>query len=940
MGVERAPERIGRYDVVGRVGQGAMGAVYEARDSVLQRRVAVKVLRWHEARDDRGLRRLLREARAIAALSHPNVVEVYEVGEHDGGVFVAMEFIEGETLAQWEAARGRTWREILEVYLQAAAGLASAHARGIVHRDFKPQNVMIGGDTLARVVDFGLAIGVDESASDSPQSGSRVDSGSFDDLTRAGSVLGTPAFMAPEQHDGRRVGPAADQYAFCVSLYGALYGRRPYRGENYDGLVLAKKREAMGPRVTRRGPSALLRVLVRGLRASPDDRWPSMDALVGALRRTTSATRRPIPLVAGVTLALVAVPTVLLARAPGVAPCPGRDAAAADVLPAETRAAIATTLSERSDPGLDEVESDLDAYVERLATARVDACERRHEEGPSLALDRITLCLDRRGQEFAAAAEVLRSIEPDEAARIDAVIERLGAPEECDEDTSSAAARVPDDPEFAQRVARVRTMIATARSFQTAGLPGRGVPIAAEAVAAARELDYPPVLADALLRQGDLADRNYDAPLARAALEEAVWTAAAADYAAVEVHAAVILVYVTGFAGADADAARRWARYAEAKIDRLPEPGKVRTRLWNNMGLVEQRAGNPSAAVDLHRRCAQTREQLFGPDSYEVAASLSNLASALQEQGRPSESLPIRERSLELTAAHRGSRHLAVAHQLSNLGNVQTDLARYEAAVDSHEQAVEIMTEALGADHPALQRALSNLGVALTKVERFAEARRRLEGANALAARDQGNQHLLAGTLTNFGLMLLRTGDYPEARAVFQRVVEIRAEVHGVEHPQYANALTNLAIAQGHTGSHDLALDLFEQADPIASTDGAKTRNRVGWARSLVATGDATAGLEAATNALAYYGDHPATVDARVAAHLIAATAHLELDQKPAALEAATAAVEAARTGTSRSTIARAELHLANLASEPHRAQKAIEALQSLGLDPTRFPEY
>jgi WD40 repeat protein/serine/threonine protein kinase len=267
------PERIGRYTVRGLLGQGGMGEVYECYDGDLDRRVAVKLL--HESRDSG---RLLREARGLARLSHPNVVAVYEVGEHEGAPFLAMELVDGQTLSRWlvvhRRARPRSWEEILDVLRQAGRGLEAAHAAGLVHRDFKPDNVIVGADGRVRVLDFGLA-----------RSAAETETLDFDQtVTRPDAIVGTPRYMALEQWSGRTSTPATDQYAFCVVAHEALFGVRPFAAEHFWQLPHKISSAELEP-IPRDSPvpARIYRAIVRGLAGDPAARWPSLGALLSAL---------------------------------------------------------------------------------------------------------------------------------------------------------------------------------------------------------------------------------------------------------------------------------------------------------------------------------------------------------------------------------------------------------------------------------------------------------------------------------------------------------------------------------------------------------------------------------------------------------------------------------------------------------------------------------
>jgi serine/threonine protein kinase len=248
--LESPPSHIGEYAILRTLGSGGMGIVFVGYDERLDRKVAVKLLRASVRDGDEGRARILREAQAMARLSHPNVVQVYDVGEHDGAVYVAMEFVAGETLREW-SERPRPWREVVAVLVGAGRGLAAAHAEGLVHRDFKPDNVLVGKDGRPRVLDFGLARAtnsdVDLAARDDPEPATDSQDPLGTEITRDGAVVGTPAYMSPQQHVGDPPDPRSDQFSFCVTAYETLYGKRPFRAGTRQELTGAMVNGAIVP---------------------------------------------------------------------------------------------------------------------------------------------------------------------------------------------------------------------------------------------------------------------------------------------------------------------------------------------------------------------------------------------------------------------------------------------------------------------------------------------------------------------------------------------------------------------------------------------------------------------------------------------------------------------------------------------------------------------
>jgi serine/threonine protein kinase len=300
-------DRVGRYLVLSALGAGGMGVVFSAYDPQLDRKVALKLLRagiTYNTKDART--RLRREAQAIAQLSHPNVVGVYDVGStEEDDLYIAMEFVEGDTLTTWLKAYPRTWREILDVFLQAARGLMAAHSVGLLHRDFKPDNVLVGHDGRVRVTDFGLARSVmtpEEGLKHLPEVGALSV-----DLTATGTVLGTPRYMAPEQLTGPDIDARADQFSFCVALYEALYGTHPLPGATSVSM-LDKGDAAIAPPDNTKVPAYVARLVMRGLQRERQHRYPGMATLMNDLQP-------PAPRATVRNLAFAALGTALLASA-------------------------------------------------------------------------------------------------------------------------------------------------------------------------------------------------------------------------------------------------------------------------------------------------------------------------------------------------------------------------------------------------------------------------------------------------------------------------------------------------------------------------------------------------------------------------------------------------------------------------------------------------
>ncbi|MBL0212832.1 MAG: serine/threonine protein kinase [Myxococcales bacterium] len=528
---------IGGYSLEQVLGEGGMGVVWSAHDPNLDRRLAIKVLKRQDAAP--ALRkRLLREARAMARLKHPNVLTVYEVGTDGDRDFIAMELVEGGSLDEW-LDRQPPRDDVMKAILAAGRGLAAAHAAGLVHRDFKPHNVLrsIGGRVL--VTDFGLARGMgDDGGSWSGGGGSggagsggarevevpadaaldmtirptasRTDSLLDSPLTHTGAMIGTPAYMAPEQFRGGAPDPRTDQFAFCVTAWQALTGTRPYTGTTLDELRKAAS-AGIAPTLKVDLPPAVRAALARGLEPDPEKRWPTLDDLLDALDHAVRP-RRPRWIVPAAALALIGVMAIamLIARRSGPAQAafatgcgPGEDALAEAWSPkvrTDLIAAHRTRGVELPDDAYARFANPMDAYRSRWTQAFATACKAPEKVGA-----RQRACLLGARDQMAALAYIAREGSAPMISRID-VLGILPELTTCAGDTPNAPVLYPDDP-----VLRTKVLGLLARAFTLAGSPNfaRDFPaLEAEAKASG----WPPMLpviqmgiGNELLRRGNHA---------------------------------------------------------------------------------------------------------------------------------------------------------------------------------------------------------------------------------------------------------------------------------------------------------------------------------------------------------------------------------------------------------------------------------------------------
>lgn len=683
--------RVGRFELRERIGGGAMGIVYRAHDPELEREVALKLLHHDDARPGTtGHADTLREARAAARVVHPNVVTVHEVGLAGAEAYVAMELVRGTTLRRWLEGGRRSGPEILDVFAAAGRGLAAAHAAGIVHRDFKPDNVLIGDDGHVKVVDFGLAR-VHSEASDSLELESGPDKPSGESVTHRGA--GTPAYMAPEQHQGRAASPRTDQFAFCVSLHEALFGHRPSVDPTTerDAPSRAEAGAAGRARVSRR----VLAVIERGLQPEPAARWASMDALLEQLAMATRKPKLVVPVVAaGLMAASVAIATWPTTPSPAASPpCDGPDRLEG-IWDDERRAVLDEVLAAPDrDPTLtDDVAEQLDDYARRWGEVDARHCEamRSPVAQPALAIQ-TEQCIDQRRIALEALVEVLAErdkLSPDQVRQAVAALPRV---EDCTDEVHLRAMPAPPlDPELARRVREQRRIVQRAHALNLSGQREQALLVATEAIAAAREIGYPPLLVEALIELGQ-AQGALQHPEAAATLEEAVLLA---EEAGDDLHKTDISIYLaayTAYYARDVEAARSHARRASASLARIGTPPDVEMRLLAARAGIEWVAADYDAALELATQSIERGEASEGGAAQQLISPLTMAANIHTMRGQWQQAEQLHRRALSISAAAHGPNNGVALSIRNNLalnyeaaGDLDAAIAELEALLELH----------------------------------------------------------------------------------------------------------------------------------------------------------------------------------------------------------------------------------------------------------------
>jgi tetratricopeptide (TPR) repeat protein len=790
-------DTVGRYIVLHTLGMGSLSVVYAAYDPELNRQVALKFM--HAARTDgvdsqnSSRARLLREAQAIARVNHPNVIAIYDVGTREDEVYLAEEMVTGEDLREWLATGRRSQREILEVFRQAGRGLAAAHAAGIIHRDFKPANVLVGQDGRVRVVDFGLARAADEVAGGAavearepprradppegrPESAEDVLESA---LTQTGAMVGTPYYMAPEQHQGRVVDARGDQFGFCVSLYEALYGERPFPAMTLDELVQrVTGGEVAPPPPGATVPGWLRRILLRGLQRDPAARYPTMDALLAELGHDPRARRwQFVALGAGLLLLAgigVGLDRYVEAR---LRPCSDAPRHVAEVWSPARKAALqkAFTGTRLSYAGRvwESVAQALDAYTTAWAAMHTEACEatRLHGEQSEEVLDLRMQCLSARLEETRALTEVLEHADASVMDRAAQAVHGLSPIGTCaDVRGLSAPVRLPQDRATRAKVEALRNRLARIKALELAQAR-QGMAQIGPAVAEARQLGYGPVLAEALLRQGSLETRTGQYAPAQETFEEAVWTAIAAGDEATAALAESQLVEVTA-RQRRAEEGLRWARAAEATLTHLGGPQElIRARLAHGLGEAYFILKKWPASEAQYRRAIELRERLLGPDSLEVANSLSGLGNTLHDEGKALEAVAQHRRALAIWEKVVGPEHPQLARPLYYLGKAYLASGQLAMAADCLRRALTLRESFLGLTHGLVAQAHEALGRVLRAQGQYDEAAAQYR--QALHAYEKTASDAAVDDWLALGELLGLKGQREEAVQAFEQGVRV-----------------------------------------------------------------------------------------------------------------------------------------------------------------------
>jgi serine/threonine protein kinase len=845
------PVQLGRFTILKCIGTGAMGEIYAAYDEQLDRKVALKLVRSGLHTSKLAEERLLREAQALARLSHPNVVQVYETGTYSGKVFIAMEFIRGQTLTAWLKTKAdlplrQRQHELLRMFLAAGRGLEAAHRTGVAHRDFKPDNVLVGHDGRVCVVDFGLARAVSEGvgggdgsegaerplvrAARDDGNGSAMETGDTVDmpqraahsgveesgaglapavqhrpllpLTATGTIVGTPRYMSPEQMRGEPADQRSDQFSFCVALFHALYGEWPYQGASFVELSHAVAGGAVSlPRRHAEVPASVRKALLRGLAYDPRERFPGMSELLRAIEAWPQRGRRRLWVLASV--ALVA------AGAAGYAaidehgdPCVAATSEIDALWNPDRKIAIANAFAGSgrayANSAWRSTRAVLDEYVAAWRHEATDACEATHVRKRQSAelLDKRMLCLDRGKQRLEALLTRL------ETSASSAIEHALGAAAALPEPTLCSDTEImffglePPPSELASAVASARAHLAEARTLHLLGRFRDALQIAEMQLRNADVLSYVPVRAEVLHQIGvamAMHGTSEDIGRAEAILFEALDVAEGARHDELVVEIWHDLVELAGSHHSSMKQGHAWSQREQAAVRRMNDRPVDRARAFHALGVLYLRDANYAEAAAQQRRAVEILEG----------------------------------------ASHRPELLASYYHDLANAEYWRGD---YDTARTLFERALVMSSEQLGAEHPRVVRLKRDFAELLTEIDDLERARNLLESALTTWTQTQGTEDLVAGRL-HLSLAVLETnaGAFERAREHIRACSDTYERVLAPEHRYHAEPYMIqgvLALRQGN--AHD-ARHAFEQALVLRRRHLADTHVLVGWTRIRLA---------------------------------------------------------------------------------------------------------
>jgi tetratricopeptide (TPR) repeat protein len=729
----------------------------------------------------------------------------------------------------------RPWRAVLKPFLAAGDGLAAAHAAGLVHRDFKPDNVLMAKDGRVRVSDFGLVRPQGdgprrtESVAELPVAGQPTDTA----LTQPGSFLGTPRYTSPEQFRGQAADARSDQFSLCVALYEALFRELPYEGDTPQEIQNAKVEGRIRPAPPNsRVPHRIRAALLRGLSAAPEKRFASLADLLTVLRRDGSRSWRTWSAGAAVGIVVAIVASTVAARiAAGQQSrlCKGAEAKLAGVWNDQSREAMRRAFIASGRPTAADswkrTEATLAKYAQEWASAHQDACEAtriRGEQSEEL-MDLRMACLSQRLQELASLTALFSSADAKVVEKgIDAAL-ALTPVQTCAAGPALAnRVSPPVDAATRKKVDDLRLLLARAKALGDAGKYPQGLVVASEAAGSARAIDYRPIQAEAFYALADIQERVGQYPPAEASLLRAWAAAEAGRHDRVAAQAAVLLSYVVGYERGRHEEGLSWGEVAAGKIERIGGDLELDGRRHNYLGAIRWDQADFDGAASHFQQAVDTLGKVAGTRGSQLAAPLNNLGLIYQSRADYSRAEASYQRALTLEVDTYGPDASNTAPMISNLGELRLEEGRPEEAIAFFQRALRIYEVELGEDYPDSAQALQGMGLALRDLGQFDEAEARQRRALHLRETASGPEHqLVVGPLVGLGAVHSATGRYKEAEAELRRAMAIVEKTQGPSSTDLLEPLAGLGDVWAAQGRFRESLRVDERALAVAQRRGA-----------------------------------------------------------------------------------------------------------------------